>query len=617
MAKNKPNRKVILAVAYCRKSTNEERTEKSIADQTARIGKLTPADAGSVYLTSHCYDRDKGVPGWKRGAARPDFDRLVRELPETGAKAILVDDMDRFSRADQFEVMHLVQELREKHGIRYIHAANQGCIDLIKDQFAATKIAMWAMAGHEFSTRLSRRVAHARLDAAKRGLRSGGAAPYGMVNDGKGGLLRGDSAHIAIVRWIFDQWVNKGKSMNWIAADLNLRGVPARKGGQWYVAKVKDVLQRREYRGDFTYNNRKSGEFHIVNEKQEVVPISNYHDDKPKPWKLTDAGLIVKRGAFESIVQPEVFDAAQERFKQLSLKGSRRPRADGYPLSRILYCDHCGKPMYGCQPTGRSYRVYRCSTPAKSGCGTCGTYEVREKLILPFVMRLLGEELGGAIGKMLTYPPKELVEPDAGRLEQRKPVEEQRDKLAKRIAVNMDALLDTEDKRTRKDLEQRISAMRDDLAKLEAQLAAVPRTTKDSIELRKALGAWWRDFEHRAVTVPVNGDLGPVSFSWQDPFTDEQAMLLEPRVVNEALHALGCEVRLRWATEGITLSNGKRRNRYTLAKGRFRLGQRSGNLALPSAATFHTAQAAVKCNCSFAASRRDSRKGRGSRRRSA
>ena len=43
------------------------------------------------------YVKDKGVPGWKRGASRPDYFKLVNELKETKAKAILVDDMDRFT----------------------------------------------------------------------------------------------------------------------------------------------------------------------------------------------------------------------------------------------------------------------------------------------------------------------------------------------------------------------------------------------------------------------------------------------------------------------------------------------------------------------------------------
>ena len=64
-----------------------------------------------MYEVAKWYQRDTGVPGWKRGDKRPDYN-LVTELPETGARAILVDDMDRFTRADEMEVIHDVQKLR-------------------------------------------------------------------------------------------------------------------------------------------------------------------------------------------------------------------------------------------------------------------------------------------------------------------------------------------------------------------------------------------------------------------------------------------------------------------------------------------------------------------------
>ena len=70
------------------------------------------------------------------------------------------------------------------------------------------------MACHEFSTRLSRRIANARLDAAKQGKRSGGQAPYGLANDGKGGLKLGNPKEVRWVRWIFDQFVKYFRSMN-------------------------------------------------------------------------------------------------------------------------------------------------------------------------------------------------------------------------------------------------------------------------------------------------------------------------------------------------------------------------------------------------------------------
>lgn len=623
--------KVILAVAYCRKSTNEEMTEKSIADQQARIAKLQPQESGTRYEIVRWYTADKGVPGWKRGAKRPDYFRLIKELKENGAKAILVDDMDRFSRADEFEVVSHTQELREVHRIRYIHSVNQGSVDLVADQYAPMKIAMGAMAGHEFCTRLSRRLAHARLDAAMKGLRSGGRAPYGMAmanGDGKPvtpgahtrsadrgkRLIPGDPKEVKVVQWIFDQFVTHGRSMNWLAADLNRRGVPRRTGKKWYVASLRELLQRREYVGDFSYNSRRSGEFHVVQKvgsQFEVVRTSNYHDDKPSPWKLTSDDRIVRENTHKGIISRKLFNAAQKRLAEFKLKGSRKPRAGGYPLSRILICDHCGKPMYGCHPTGRKHRVYRCGTPAKSGIGTCGTFEVREEVILPFVMRLLGEEITD-LRKLLSSPPDELREPNKVKADQRKQLEQDRQALSVRIEKSVERLLDIEDRDTRQALDRKISEMRTELREADAALAVKPTANGYSRRDLEALNAWWEDFEKHAVSVPVPGDPSPECVFWQDPNSEEQAFMMDARRVNEALHALGCEVRLRWKTEQVTLPSGKVRTRHRLVKGRFRLGQKKGDFTGKNGVIKCNVPLGAACNGIAGGGRCGSRRGRDS-----
>src|SRR5262249_45108659 len=138
--------------------------------------RLRPPVEGAEYKIVKVYDQDKGVPGWKRGVKRPDYARLVAELAETKAKAVLVDEMDRFSRADRMETIHDVQHLREL-GIRYIHAVAVGCFDLVTAPGAFDDIAAEANASNKFSIRLSRRIAEKRCALAAEGKRSGGYAP--------------------------------------------------------------------------------------------------------------------------------------------------------------------------------------------------------------------------------------------------------------------------------------------------------------------------------------------------------------------------------------------------------------------------------------------------------
>src|SRR6185369_6999955 len=92
----------VSAVGYLRKSTKGERVdgrqrqEKSIDQQKTEIIKLAQT---SGYRIVRWYT-DAGVSGWKRGAQRPEFYRMLQDAKDLADfKAVLVDDVDRFSRA--------------------------------------------------------------------------------------------------------------------------------------------------------------------------------------------------------------------------------------------------------------------------------------------------------------------------------------------------------------------------------------------------------------------------------------------------------------------------------------------------------------------------------------
>ncbi|MGE0378626.1 MAG: hypothetical protein AB7I48_17285 [Planctomycetaceae bacterium] len=89
---------------------------------------------------------------------------------------------------------------------------------------------------------------------------------------------------------------------------------------------------------------------------------------------------------------------------------------------------------------------------------------------------------------------------------------------------------------------------------------------------------WHRDFMQTAVFVLMSqSDVSAFvrAFDGDKPY----GQFCDPRAVNESLHALGCEVRLRWRTEQTTTKSGKILNHHHLERGRFRLGQQTGDLA--------------------------------------
>jgi site-specific DNA recombinase len=599
MSKDKSD-ELIPAVGYLRKSTKGRRKDKDGEYQECQEKSIPAQKESILHRARGRYEIrgwfvDDGVPGWKKGAARPDFQRMKDSAASLGARAVLVDDIDRFSRANQDDIQEDARELR-KAGVRWVDAVSHTAFDLEAGQrndiggMIGFVAAAWA--AHESSRKLARRIARTRRNAAMKNKRSGGYAPYGLVDDddNKGWLKAGEPDKVAIVRWMFDLIDPLGderRHPTWLATDLNRRKVPGPKGGVWYVSTVIDLLRRPEYKGTFRFNLKHSGHFYGINADGEIVDAL----DLAGTGKLYSADAV-----WEPLIDPDQFDRVQTRLDELAKDRSRSRREGNYVLSGVLVCGHCGRTLDGVRsprPSGkRSPTVYRCKA-----MGLCRPYQIPEAEILPFVLRLLGEEIAN-IRTLLSSPPDSLFNPGreaALEWERKKAV---RDQLKARIDKAEDGILDEEDPRTRKSLSAKVSAWRDELETLDAELSDEPKLdgqrTRSQLE---ALAAWWDEFEAEAVWMPVRDDQQLRRFGFDPDAMDpdkrakceellyDSHVEVSPRRVNEALKELGCEVRLWWRLEARTSmlykvrgvqKGGQLRERPIFDRGEFRLGQRRG-----------------------------------------
>jgi len=570
---------LIPAVGYLRKSTKgerhdsngnrRERQEKSLAQQREEVGKLT--DGRFTVLK---WFEDEGVSGWKRGGQRPDFQRMIAEVKALGAQAIVCDNIDRFSRAAFDEVQEDVNTLR-RAGVRWIVTASHGEYDL-GARFAIGDIlkfvvSVWSAC--EYSRQLSRRIALSRRNAAIDGKWTGSTPAYGMAKDGTHALKPGDAKKVATVRWIFEQIGNQARSLNSVVGELNSdkeKFPPS--GKQWYVRSVREMLNRRCYVGDFVYGRSRKGQFYSHDEKGEIKEV---HELNGQPGKL-----FVKQGAYKPIIDRALFDKVQRRMARWKDRTQRK--RVGYTLTGILVCDHCGKPMSGTrQKYVRSGHrkeygpvIYRCPANHDHGKGSCGYHVAREDRLLPFILQALGAEMT-TLEALVTAPPEVLYDPNRARDEKRQQAQADRDKLAAQIETAEENLLFATDPRTRQRFDAKVVVLRGRLDALDEELAEPVTEQHDTAELKEFL-KWYRDFEQKAIRMPTRnrpiGNRGAL-------LDDEETLLVDPRVVNDVLHQLGAEVRLRWETRKAKSARyGSIVTRHVLTRGRFRLGQKKGKL---------------------------------------
>jgi DNA invertase Pin-like site-specific DNA recombinase len=585
---------LIPAVAYVRKSTKgekldadgkkRERQEKSIQQQKDEILKLVKNRF--ELLTKEPF-KDEGISGWKRGARRPDFQKMLDQVKELGAQAILCDNIDRFSRAAYDDVQEDASALR-KAGVRYIVTVSHGEYDLgarydIGDILKFV-VAVWSAC--EFSRQMSRRITLSMRNRAEQGIRPAAVAPYGYELTGKRGdkkrIKPGDPKKVEVVQWLFHQ-CDKGASPNSLAGALNTRGIPASRGGKWTVKAVTDLLTNPVYVGDFRFNNTHRGHFHGIDGKREVVDSAELNGERH---------VFGEKGVYTAIIDRPLFNRVRDRLTARRNDRSLRKRI-GYALTGILCCDHCKGGMHGTRAKPGGPVVYRCSANFQMGPGACGHRQVREDKVLPFVLKVLGEEIAN-LETLLAQPPQELVKPRKREKEERKQLERERDKLTTRISKAVKHVMLIEDAETRRDIDKEITAMRVELAKVTEQLATEPTVNGYTKADLDALAQWWEEFDAKAVSVPVSSEknLKHAGGLLQDPFAEESAVRVDPKLVNEALQQLGCKVYLRWRTRTHTSLNDRSYIRHELKWVRYTLGQKSGKLA-----SFATHVNASKATC--------------------
>lgn len=100
---------------------------------------------------------------------------------------------------------------------------------------------------------LSIKLSRGRITKAKGGDKPSGAAPLGYKYSADKKSIVIDEEAAPIVKLMFSE-AQKGKSLRELAAILNEKGIPTRRGKAWTAGTVQSVLHNRFYIGEMTYD---------------------------------------------------------------------------------------------------------------------------------------------------------------------------------------------------------------------------------------------------------------------------------------------------------------------------------------------------------------------------
>jgi len=258
-----------------------------------------------------------GISGFKTSAKDRDAIQEIQQAALAGKfDVLLVFMFDRLGRID--DETPFVLEWFVKHGIE-VWSVKEGQQRFEQHVDKLTNyIRFWQAAGE--SEKTSMRTKERLGQIVQEGCFRGGSSPYGycLVKRGRYNKrnhevyeIEVDEREAAVVRLIFDLYLNRGYGTQRISTYLTEHGMMNRKGENFTNATIYNMLKNRSYTGVL-----KSGRT-----VSEIFPRLQ-------------------------IITPEVYDAAQtlmserakpkeERTVPLNTKGNSL-------LSGIAYCGHCG-----------------------------------------------------------------------------------------------------------------------------------------------------------------------------------------------------------------------------------------------------------------------------------
>ncbi len=290
-------------------------------------------------------DRDRSA--FKKGAKRPEFERLLRDATAGEIDCVVVFKLDRLTRGG-VSVIGRVIDLLETHNGALV-AVRDG-LDTSKGGGRLTAAVLSEIAKQESeNTRI--RVMAAQQKAATVGrMHGGGSRHFGYVRLENGPYIGVDPDEAVIVREVA-QRVLAGESLRKIAFDLNDRGVkpPGRgkttQGKEWYSVTVGQMIR--------------SPRLAAIRIYRDGQPDREVHDGKWDPILSKEEHLAV----LAALQRPLAVRRAVRR----------------HLLTGIVTCGACGgsmKPMGFVMKNGKSFPRYQCvKSPGYKNCGRVAAAE--------------------------------------------------------------------------------------------------------------------------------------------------------------------------------------------------------------------------------------------------
>ena len=368
------NKKVAI---YARVSTVEQAEEGySIDEQERLLREYCDKHNLEVYKAYS----DRGISG-KDIKHRPELKQMLKDSEENKFDMVLVWKINRLSRK-LADVLKMV-ELFEKNNVTF-----KSYSEPFETNTPAGKMQfqMMALIGEFERGTIAQNVKMGMLARARDGKWCGNRVLGYDIAQVEGSLNKKrketkliiNEKEAESVRLIFDEY-NNGKGYKAITSKLNKLGYKTKKGNNFSVGSIRDILTNPVYIGKVRYNVRQ--------------------DWSEKRRRNINPNPIIVDGIHEPIINIELWDKVQKIME--SKKGKPKRIYDGeYPLTGILKCPVCGAGMVIMRTTNkladgtkRRLTYYACGNWKNKGTAVCNSNSIRVDKANEYVFGKIAELL--------------------------------------------------------------------------------------------------------------------------------------------------------------------------------------------------------------------------------
>ncbi|MCL2579571.1 MAG: recombinase family protein [Oscillospiraceae bacterium] len=320
-------------------------------------------------------------------AARPEMQRLLRDV-ETGKWAgVLVMEVERLARGDTSDQGAVAKTFQYSDTKIVTPMKTFDPRDEFDEEYFEYSL---FMSRREYKT-INRRMQRGRAASINEGKYVANQPPYGYVRvkleKQKGWTLEEHPQQAEVVRAIFDLYTHgelqedgsyKRLGAGLIVKWLNRMDIPAKKGGVWVAASVRDILINPVYIGKVRWNFRPA-----------VKKMTGGEIKIERPRSKTGDCVIVD-GLHKGIVDEGIFTTAQEFMKHSPARPVGERGVVKNPLSGIVYCGMCGRSM-----VRRAYPNNNCADTLMCVIPTCKNVSVKLSSVEERLLEALETWLGG------------------------------------------------------------------------------------------------------------------------------------------------------------------------------------------------------------------------------